>query len=158
VIDAKARVVRQIYELYTVTGLSICAVTRRSNELAVPTKKGAARRERFTVWAILRNPTYRGIACFGKTLQAVRDRPNNRTLRQRGSVPARNGANHELLPDQWIQIPVPALVEPDTFALAQERLRSNKKRVASDDRPQYSPRACALPRVRLRPIPDLDTQ
>ena len=70
VIDAEAQVVRQIYELYTVTGLSIGAVTRRLNELAIPTKKGAARWERSTVWAILRNPAYRGMACF------VSDPPN----------------------------------------------------------------------------------
>jgi site-specific DNA recombinase len=127
VIDAEAQVVRQIYELYTVTGLSIGAVTRRLNELAIPTKKGAARWERSTVWAILRNPAYRGMACFGKTQQAARERTNNRTLRQRGGLPARNSANHELPPDQWIQIPVPALVDPATFALAQERLESNKK-------------------------------
>jgi site-specific DNA recombinase len=127
VIDAEAQVVRQIYELYTVTGLSIGAVTRRLNELAIPTKKGAARWERSTVWAILRNPAYGGMACFGKTQQAVRERTNNRTLRQRGGLPARNSANHELPPDQWIQIPVPALLDPDTFALAQERLENNKK-------------------------------
>ena len=127
VIDAEAQMVRQIYELYTVTGLSIGAVTPRLNELGVPTKKGAARRERSMVWSIFRNPTYRGMACFGKTQQALRERTNNRTLRQRSGLPARNSASHELPPDQWIQIPVPALVDPDTFALAQERLESNKK-------------------------------
>jgi hypothetical protein len=42
-------------------------------------------------------------------------------------LPARNSASHELPPDQWIQILVPALIDPDTFALAQERLESNKK-------------------------------
>ena len=90
VIAAEAQVVRQIYELYTVAGLSIGAVTRRLNELGVPTRKGAARWERSTVWAILRNPAYRGMACFGKTQQAARERTNNRTLRQRGGLPARN--------------------------------------------------------------------
>jgi site-specific DNA recombinase len=127
VIAAEAQVVRQIYELYTVAGLSIGAVTRRLNELGVPTRKGAARWERSTVWAILRNPAYRGMACFGKTQQAARERTNNRTLRQRGGLPARNSANHELPRDQWIEIPVPALIDPDTFALAQERLESNRK-------------------------------
>jgi site-specific DNA recombinase len=127
VIAAEAQVVRQIYELYTVAGLSIGAVTRRLNELGIPTRKGAARWERSTVWAILRNPAYRGMACFGKTQQAARERTNNRTLRQRGGLPARNSANHELPRDQWIEIPVPALIDSDTFALAQERLESNKK-------------------------------
>ena len=110
-----------------VTGLSIGAVTSCLNELGVPTKKGAARWERSMVWDILRNPTYNGTACFGKTQQAARERTNNRTLRQRGGLPAHNSASHELPPDQWIQILVPALIDPDTFALAQERLESNKK-------------------------------
>jgi site-specific DNA recombinase len=127
VIDSEAQVVRLIYELYTAAGLSIGAVTRRLNELGVPTRKGAARWERSTVWAILRNPAYRGTACFGKTQQAARERTNNRTLRQRGGLPTRNSANHELPRDQWIEIPVPALIDPDTFALAQERLESNRK-------------------------------
>jgi hypothetical protein len=75
VIDAEAQVVRQIYELYTVTGLSIGAVTRRLNELAIPTKKGAARWERSTVWAILRNPAYRGMACFGRPSRLCENAP-----------------------------------------------------------------------------------
>jgi site-specific DNA recombinase len=74
-----------------VTGLSIGAVTSCLNELGVPTKKGAARWERSMVWDILRNPTYNGTACFGKTQQATqqaaRERTNNRTLRQRVAYP-----------------------------------------------------------------------
>jgi hypothetical protein len=108
VIDGEAQVVRLIYEPYTAAGLSIGAVTRRLNELGVPTKKGAARWERSTVWAILRNPAYRGTACFGKTQQAARECTNNRTLRQRGGLPTRNSATHELPRDQWIEIPVAA--------------------------------------------------
>ncbi len=67
VIDAKAQVVRQIYDLYTTGGFSINAVARRLSELGVPTRKGAACWEHSTVWAILRNPAYRGMVCFGKT-------------------------------------------------------------------------------------------
>ena len=56
VIEAEAQVVRQAYELYTVEGLSIGGVTRRLNELGVPTKNHGAQWERSTVWAMLRNP------------------------------------------------------------------------------------------------------
>jgi site-specific DNA recombinase len=127
VIDTEAQVVRQAYEWYTVEGLSIGDVTRRINELGVPTKKHGAKWERSTVWAMLRNPAYKGAACFGKTKTAPRQRTNNRKLRQRGGLPARNSANHELPREQWIEIAVPALVEENTFALAQERLASNKQ-------------------------------
>ena len=127
VIEAEAQVVHQVYDLYTASGLSIGAIARRLNEHSVPTRKGAARWCRSTIWAMLRNPAYRGMACFGKTQTAMRQRTNNRTLRLRGGLPTRNSASHELARDQWIEVPVPALVDEDTFALAQECLQSNKK-------------------------------
>ena len=126
VIEAEAKVVREVYDLYTREAFSIGAITRRLNEQAIPTKKHGACWERSTVWAVLRNPAYKGVACFGKTKQAARSRVT-RTSRLRGHAPARNSANHELPKDQWIEIPVPALISEDIFALAQERLEANKK-------------------------------
>jgi site-specific DNA recombinase len=66
VIDAEARVVQRIYNMYTVGGLSIGEITRRLNAERIPTRKKSARWERSTVWAALRNSAYRGIAYFGK--------------------------------------------------------------------------------------------
>jgi site-specific DNA recombinase len=129
-IEAEAEVVRQVYDLYTREQLSIGAITRRLNDEGAATKKGGARWERSTVWAMLRNPAYRGMACFGKTQSAPRQRVNNRALRRRGALPQRNSASHELPREQWIGIPVPALVNENTFALAQERLAVNKKHAA----------------------------
>jgi site-specific DNA recombinase len=128
VIEAEADVVRQAYAWYTRDGLSIGGVTRRLNELSVPTKKQGVQWERSTVWAMLRNPAYKGTACFGKTQMGARQRTNTRSLRQRGSLPARLSASHELPREQWIEIAVPALIEADTFDAAQERLASNKQR------------------------------
>lgn len=126
VIEAEAEVVSQVFELYTVDALSIGAISRRLSELGVPTKKHSARWERSVVWAMLRNPAYAGMACFGKTQTATRQRVT-RPLRLRGGVATRESAHHELPRDQWIEIPVPALVMQDTFALAQELLERNKK-------------------------------
>src|SRR5262244_936545 len=64
--EAEARVVRRIFEMYTVEGLSIGEITRRLNTERIPTRR-ASRWERSVVWAVLRNPAYRGLACFGKT-------------------------------------------------------------------------------------------
>src|SRR5207247_1006741 len=64
--EAEARVVRRVYEMYTVEGLSIGEITRRLNSEGVPARR-ASRWERSVVWGVLRNPAYRGIACFGKT-------------------------------------------------------------------------------------------
>src|SRR5919201_4496388 len=127
VIESEARVVRQVYEHYTVTGWSIGAITRWLNDERVPTRKVGTRWERSTVWAMLRNPAYIGIACFGKTRVATRQRVTRR-LRLRGGLATRDSANHERPREEWIEIPVPALVDEPTFARAQELLHENKVR------------------------------
>jgi site-specific DNA recombinase len=125
VIEAEADVVRLVYDRYTVAHLSIGAITRLLNERGVPTRKRISRWERSTVWAILRNPAYKGTACFGKTEIRPRQRVT-RPLRTRGGVTNRNSANRERPRKEWISIPVPAIISEETFALAQELLTANK--------------------------------
>jgi site-specific DNA recombinase len=126
IIEEQAAVVRKVYRWYTNDGLSIAAIMRRLNEQRVPTRKGISRWERSTVWAMLRNPAYKGLACFGKTKIAERQRIT-RALRLRGGFASRNSASHERPRHEWIEIPVPALVSEAVFGLAQERLQENKR-------------------------------
>jgi site-specific DNA recombinase len=109
VIDAEARVVQRVYEMYTVDGLSMGEITRRLNAEGIPTRKQSARWERSVVWAMLRNPAYRGAAAFGKTRIAGRMRVT-RALRRRGAIVSSNSIGHERPREEWIEIPVPALV------------------------------------------------
>jgi len=125
VMEAEADVVRLIYRRYTMEHLSIGKITRLLNEQTVPTRKRISRWERSTVWAILRNPAYKGTACFGKTEMRPRQRMT-RTLRMRGGIAKRNSSNQERPRKDWIEIPVPAIVSGETFALAQELLTANK--------------------------------
>ena len=127
VFEAEARVVRRVYEMYTMEGLSIGEITRRINAEGIPTRKASARWERSTVWAILRNSAYRGFACFGKTRVSSRTRVL-RPLRRRGVITPSTTAGHERPREEWIEIPVPALVSEDRFARAQELLQENKIR------------------------------
>ena len=127
VIDAEARVVQRVYEMYTVEALSIGEIARRLNAEGIPTRKHSARWERSVVWAMLRNPAYRGAACFGKTRVAGRIRVT-RALRRRGGIVSSNSVGHERAPEEWIEIAVPALVSEDSFARAQELLHENKIR------------------------------
>jgi site-specific DNA recombinase len=126
IVESEAKVVRMVYEIYTQQGLSINAIARLLNEREIPTRTGKSRWERSTVWAILRNPAYRGAACYGKTELRPRQRIT-RPLRQRKGIPSRDSANHERPRAEWIEIPVPALVSEEMFALAQEQLEKNKK-------------------------------
>src|SRR5215831_16667422 len=125
--EAEARVVRRIYEMYTVQGVSIGEITRRLNAEGIPTRKVSARWERSTVWAVLRNPAYRGVACFGKTRVSTRTRVM-RPQRRRGVTMPSMTVGHERPRDEWIEIPVPALVSEESFARAQELLQENRIR------------------------------
>jgi site-specific DNA recombinase len=127
VIDAESQVVQRVYEMYTVSNLSIGEITRRLNAQKIPTRKQGSRWERSTVWAMLRNPAYRGAASFGKTRVARRVHIT-RALRVRGGMVSRDSATHERPREDWIEIPVPALVTEENFARAQELLHENKIR------------------------------
>ena len=123
---AEAHVVRRVYEMYTVEGLSIGEIARRLNAESIPARK-SGRWERSVVWGVLRNPAYRGFACFGKTRASARTRIM-RPQRRRGVTRPSTTAGHERPREEWIEIPVPALVSEESFARAQELLRENKMR------------------------------
>jgi site-specific DNA recombinase len=125
IIDAEAAIVRMVYQSYIGSDMSIGAITRLLNERGVPTRKQISRWERSTVWAMLRNPAYKGTACFGKTETAPRQRIT-RSLRLRGGVGSRDSAHHERPRADWIEIAVPVIVADDTFMRVQERLEQNK--------------------------------
>ena len=125
VIDAEAAVVRSVYKHYTVDGLSIGAIARLLNERGVPTRKRISPWERSVVWAMLRNPAYKGTACFNKTKVGTRQRIT-RPIRLRGGLAPRDSTHHNRPREEWIEIPVPAIISEESFALAAERLQANK--------------------------------
>ena len=139
IIDAEADIVRMVYDHYTVAGMSIGAITRLLNERGVPTRKQLSRWERSTVWAMLRNPAYKGTACFGKTKTAPRQRIT-RPLRLRGGVGSRDSAHHERPRTDWIEIAVPAIVAGRYLRSSPRAARAKQEAcAASDDR---SPASC----------------
>src|ERR1017187_3646037 len=119
VIETEAQAVRMVFEVYTQQRLSINAIARLLNEEHIPTRTETTHWERSTVWGILRNPAYRGRACFGKPELRPRQRITRR-FRTRQGLASRDRANHERPRQDWIEIPVPALISDETFALAQE--------------------------------------
>ncbi len=126
ILEKEAGVVRHVFQRYTQQGLSVNAVARWLNDRGIPTRKGNSRWERSTVWGMLRNPAYKGTACFGKTERADRQKVT-RPLRQRGGFSPRSSCTRERPREEWIEIPVPEIVSEETFALAQERLAQNKR-------------------------------
>jgi len=121
----RAPVVRQIFEWVGLERVSIGEVIRRLRAQGVLSHTGQQRWGRSALWAILRNPAYKGLAAFGKT----RHIEARRALRpQRGARGLPAYSTERTAPDQWVLIPVPALVSEGLFASVQEQLEENRRR------------------------------
>ena len=124
--EEEAEVVRQVYKLYTEDSFSIAGIVRWLNDNDIPTRKRISRWERTTVWAMLRNPAYKGTACYGKTKSSER-KVVTRSLRKRGGFSPRNSCSVEQPRENWIEISVPAIVSDDVYLRSLERLEENKR-------------------------------
>ena len=67
VVADEARVVQKIFAWVGQDRCSIGEVCRRLKHEGVPTRTGKSAWDRSVVWAILKNPAYKGTAAFGKT-------------------------------------------------------------------------------------------
>lgn len=124
---AEAEVVRLVYEKYTVDGLSIGAIARLLREMGPPTRRRVTRWERSVVWGMLRNPAYKGTTCFNKTQVGPRQKVTKPFRLSGRAVHGEKTSAHERSRDEWIEVPVPAIVSEATFTLAAERLADNKR-------------------------------
>lgn len=125
VIENEAEVVREVFRLYTEESMSIGVITRYLDDQGIPTRTGKCRWDRSTIWQMLKNPAYKGTACYGKTEQVERKKIT-RPLRQKGGYSPRCSANRERPREEWIEIAVPAIISSDTFNFAGELLERNK--------------------------------
>ncbi len=121
-----ARVVRQVFAWVGRDRLTIGEVCRRLTQAGEVTRTGKTVWDRSVVWGILQNPAYQGAAAFGKTRQEPL-RPRLRPQRNRPVQPRRAVAIRDVPPEDWITIPVPALVEPTVFAAVHEPLQEHKR-------------------------------
>ena len=123
----EAKVVRSIFHALVHEQKSIGEIVRNLNEQKIPTRRGAPRWDRATVWAIVQNPAHMGKAAFGKT-EATERRKLLRPIRGKATTPRRAKSAHRDKPQaEWISIDVPAIVGRDLFEAAKEQLARNKQ-------------------------------
>ena len=123
----EAKVVRRIFDSLVQDQKPIAAIVRELNADGIPTRRGAPRWDRTTVWAILRNPAYMGKAAYGKTECAERGRLL-RPIRGKDPTPRRpRSTYHDKAPEDWIFVDVPPIVSTETFTAAGEQLERNKR-------------------------------
>lgn len=122
----QAATVKAIFEWVGLERLSLGDVIRRLGEAGTVTASGKPYWDRSVVWGILRNPAYMGRAAFGKT-QVCDHQVRVRAQRHSADVPRKPYSAKRADRQQWIEIPVPAIVSEALFQLVQEQLAENRK-------------------------------
>lgn len=126
IIEEEAELVRKMFFWIGQERLTLGEVWRRVNKLKPVTRKGKNFWNRATIWRILKNPAYKGQAAFGKRKSAEiapRIRPQKRSSEQ----PKWNYSLYNTEKEDWIYIPVPAIVDAKLFDTVQEQMEENKK-------------------------------
>ena len=133
IVAHEAAIVAELFARYADGGVAIGELARWLSGLGVATRTGKPRWDRSTVWGMLRNPAYAGRACFGKTMRTDQTAGlNRRPPRRARHAPLLHG--HRPAPQDWLEIPVPALVAEDTWQRVQRRLADNKRYAARNSR------------------------
>jgi site-specific DNA recombinase len=123
----EARVVQQVFTWVGQDRCTINDVCRRLHQAGVRTRTGKEHWDHKTIWDMLKNPAYKGEAAFGKTRWAPVG-PRLRAPRGRPAQSRRGYSGKDAPKDEWITIPVPALVDPALFDAVQEQLEENRRR------------------------------
>jgi site-specific DNA recombinase len=130
----EAALVAEMFRRYADDGAAIADLGRWLTAQGVRTRTGKDRWDRSVIWGMLRNPAYAGTAVFGKT-QAVHEPAGlNRTARLAGRTVPRQVRVQDRPKEEWTGIPVPALVDEETFDRVQQRLQDNKRFAARSTR------------------------
>src|SRR3712207_3240378 len=127
VVEEEAAVVRRMFEWVGQERVSLAVVCQRLFEAGVPSPTGKARWRESMASALLTNPAYAGHARFGRRATAPWQ-PPLRPPRGRAPIP-KHPRRRVLAPaEQWISIPVPALIDAALFEGTQEQLGENRRR------------------------------
>lgn len=127
VVLEEARAVQQMFEWVGRDRVSLAEACRRLEQKGLMTRSGDLAWDSSTVWGMLKNPAYKGLAAYGKT----RKTDMHQKLRQAKGAPEhprKVRTKVDLDENQWISIPVPILISEELFEAVQEQLRENKVR------------------------------
>jgi site-specific DNA recombinase len=127
VVEAEAAIVRQLFHWVGVDGCSLAEVCRRLGQQGVASPRGRAAWDRSTVWGILKNSAYQGLALYGKTRSGPR-RAQLRPPRGQPQCQRKTTSAYRTPPEEQVALPVPALVSAALFAAVAERLEENRRR------------------------------
>jgi site-specific DNA recombinase len=119
---AAAALVHEMFAWYLEAGATVHSIALRLTRLGIPTPTGKPRWNVASVRGILKNPAYTGTA-YGNRTRIV-----EAAQRKSALLPVGPGVSHRYRPrEEWIGVPVPALVSLETFERVQEKLAQNQQ-------------------------------
>ena len=127
VVAEEARVVRLIFAWVGLERLSLREVCRRLQQAGCQTRRGAMQWYASTIRGMLMNTAYIGRAIYGHS-RYLPARPRLRPIRGHPHPSPRPTARVAVPREEWIEVPVPALVDPAVFEAAQAQLIENRQR------------------------------
>ncbi len=132
-VEDEARVVRQVFSWVGQERVSIGEVCRRLQRAGEPRRDGNTTWDRRVVWGMLKNPAYKGTAGFGKTRVGALKRPL-RAQRGRSLHSRQPHAIEDVPREEWIFVPVPAILESALYEAVQEQLTEHRRRARQGQR------------------------
>ena len=118
----QAAVVEQMFAWYSdpTEPISLYEVAKRLSDAQIPTPRGGKRWNVASVRGMLRSPAYMGVAYSGRT------HPVPARRRKSALQPVGSGQSEKPAPkEEWIAVPVPAIISQETFEVVQQRLDRN---------------------------------
>lgn len=113
VVESEAAVVRDVFRMFVEEDRGPNSIAERLNAAGVRPPRGGRAWHKLTVGRMLRQTAYSGVWYFGR--HECRDMGRNRPPGKRGKMRPRPQ-------EEWIPIPVPAIVPASLWARAQEKM------------------------------------
>ena len=120
--EAEAAQVVQMFAWYLEPKATLYSIAKRLSDLSLPTPTGKPRWNVSTVRGIFKNPSYTGNAYTNRS-RPVPAKQRKSALRPIGP----GGSTTPRSVEEWIAVPVPAIVSQENFELVQSKLAMNQQ-------------------------------
>jgi len=146
--EEEAQVVRMVFQWYLhgnlhENPLSIYGILMKLIALGIPTRgdkeNHVAKKRPVGIWSdamirhILKNETYTGIWHYGKTKMINDGKENSRPQKSKRGF----GKQVPRPREEWIEVPVPAIISPEDFKMVQEKLVLNIENSKRNTKREY---------------------
>lgn len=119
--------VKEVFALYCTQNCSMKKIAKIFTEKGYITRTNKNYWNSASIAHILKNPAYKGTAAFRKTKTVQANKKTKNLLNSKKSFQYAFGSRQKRPIEDWIYIPVPAIIDEKTFDLAQKKLQENIK-------------------------------